>query len=107
MTRTYRVTVCNDNSAEYAKKLYDMQCVLSESDSFQKIFDYVKKTEHDILIHRNDGELYGRTLKSELNGKMLTAMKNDMKAGRIYGRTVRKLSQYWKITIIRHPTRKK
>lgn len=43
MTRTYRVTVCNNNSAEYAKKLYDMQCVLSESDSFQKIFDYVKK----------------------------------------------------------------
>ena len=88
MTRTYRVTVCNDNSAEYAKKLYDMQCVLSESDSFQKIFDYVKKTEHDILIHRNDGELYGRTLKSELNGKMLTAMKNDMKAGRNNGRLV-------------------
>lgn len=88
MTRTYRVTVCNDNSAEYAKKLYNMQCVLSESDSFQKIFDYVKKTEHDILIHRNDGELYGRTLKSELNGKMLTAMKNDMKAGRNNGRLV-------------------
>lgn len=43
MTRTYRVTVSNANSAEYAKKLYDMQCVLSESDSFQKIFDYVKK----------------------------------------------------------------
>ena len=88
MTRTYRVTVCNANSAEYAKKLYDMQCVLSESDSFQKIFDYVEKNKHDILIHRNDGELYGRTLKSELNEKMLTAIKNDMKAGRNNGRLV-------------------
>lgn len=88
VTRTFNVNIQKDKSADYAKKLYDMRCALSESDGYQSFFEYFGSavSDWDIISHRDDGELYGRKLKSELNEKLIEALKNDMKAGRNTGK---------------------
>lgn len=65
-----------------------MRYALSGSDGYKPFFEYLKTSEWgwDITVHQNDGELYGRTLKSELNTKLLNALENDMKAGRNNGK---------------------
>ena len=88
VTRTFNVNIQKDKSAEYAKKLYDMRCAMSESDGYQSFFEYFGSAGNgwDIISHRDDGELYGRKLKTELNEKLIKALKNDMKAGRNTGK---------------------
>lgn len=88
VTRTFNVNIQKDKSAEYAKKLYDMRCAMSESDGYQSFFEYFGSAGNgwDIIFHRDDGELYGRKLKTELNEKLIKALKNDMKAGRNTGK---------------------
>ena len=88
LIRSFSVVVSEDNSGEYAKKLYDMRYALSESNGYKSLFEYLEtsKSGWDIAIHQNDGELYGRTLKSELNTKLLNALENDIKAGRNNGK---------------------
>lgn len=88
LIRSFDINVSEDNSGEYAKKLYDMRYALSDSDGYKPFFEYLRTSQWgwDITIHQNDGELYGRTLKSELNTKLLNALENDMKAGRNNGK---------------------
>lgn len=86
--RSYDLTITKDSYADYAKSLYDMmqECYKSE-----EYFDNLRKTiegamQPEVIIHYDHGDVFGKKLAPELVDKLLTALHNDLSAGRNTGR---------------------
>lgn len=84
VTRDFNISVNYSNYGDYAKALYDMRYTLSKTDEY--IDSIVKWEPDDIKFFTRTGDFYGRKLNENVNGKLLTAIENDYKAGRNTGK---------------------
>ena len=83
ITRSLSIIVDQKTYGEYAKTLYDMRYVFSKTDEYAEEIKSVGAMAEKIDFYTRNGNSYGRLLNDDLNDKLISAIENDYKSGKL------------------------